>query len=850
MSREMSPHPSTLTRPQGLGGPAAHAAQPGGRGTGRETALGLLLIAAVAALLVMLVMAEVERRKERAVINYAQSSAEEARLAVQGVNRLFHEVYQDLRTLAALPGVRAVDRHGKLLVRDSRETFQQIYNNLASAVDVSEVYLIPRDFDPERTDPATGKPEEPIVMFDELIVDSASRAKPEEREMLVADAHEEIEIHEYREFAQQVRWMAQHYPRRETIEGMNVPFIGSKSLVTCDNRHFMHTGLDADRSGVLLSVPFYGPDGNLKGLVAAVVLNRALAASLPARNAVLLNKVYGFLVHANMADVEGSRVFFENGTADPALKFSASFDLDIADARGTWSVWVGRPNSDFFESYEARAVRTFMYIGLAVIAVLSSLAAAIWVNFQRSQRTSSRLAHDLEEKVRQRTEDITRLAMTDSLTSLPNRAMMQQHLEHLSQPSLACAGYAVLCIDLDRLKLINDTLGHRAGDTYLMTMADRMREAADGCGMVARWGGDEFIITVEGRRACDNLTQVAQNICQALGKPIQLGDHFMVPSGSIGIAQAPSDGTDGTVLLARADRALYRAKAAGRGRVMHFDAALDERHTDRAQLELDMRHAVEHREFVVHYQPVVSAASAELVGFEALVRWNHPIRGLLPPGEFITIAEETGLIADIGELVLSQACQDALTWPDSFGLAVNLSPVQVYNPNLCTRVAAILSATGLPPRRLELEITESVFLTQAVGVIERIVQLRAMGIRFALDDFGTGYCSIGYLNKVAVDRIKIDRSFVADLSSTETALPIIKAVAQLASGLNMQVTAEGVETHEQAEKLQALGISHLQGYHFGKPMPYAVASVLARAAAAVSSAAAEAPELAAGRTRH
>ncbi|MFY8085711.1 MAG: hypothetical protein ACOVOG_00740, partial [Rubrivivax sp.] len=174
----MSPHPSTLTRPQGLGGPAAHAAQPGGRGTGRETALGLLLIAAVAALLVMLVMAEVERRKERAVINYAQSSAEEARLAVQGVNRLFHEVYQDLRTLAALPGVRAVDRHGKLLVRDSRETFQQIYNNLASAVDVSEVYLIPRDFDPERTDPATGKPEEPIVMFDELIVDSASRAKP------------------------------------------------------------------------------------------------------------------------------------------------------------------------------------------------------------------------------------------------------------------------------------------------------------------------------------------------------------------------------------------------------------------------------------------------------------------------------------------------------------------------------------------------------------------------------------------------------------------------------------------------------------------------------------------------
>jgi len=814
-----------IARAEGVDAPGTLPARPAPL---RHASVGFAVIAALAVFLAGLVLAEAGRRTDVAIASYVSSSAEETRVALQGIERLFGHVYEDLRTLAALPSVRAVDRHGSSLVGDSRETFQQIYNNLAHAVAVSEVYVIPGDFDPERVDPVTGKPEEPIVMFDELIVDAASRVEEHQKSTLVADAHEEIEIHEYREFAQQARWMARHYPRRELIDGMNVPLIGSRSLITCDNRYFMHSGIESDRMGILLSVPFYAPDGAFKGLVSAIILDRAIVAALPARNAVLRNAAYGYMAPSDISAVADSRAYFEAGRPDPRLFFSASFDLGVPDPRGVWSVWKARPNSDFHDSPEALSVRSFRLAGLSVVAVLALLSGAIWAQIVRARHASIRRAHELENKVMERTEEIARLALTDALTGLPNRAMMQQRLERLQNSALADEGYAVLCVDLDRLKLINDTLGHRAGDAYLVTMAERMRVAVGGRGAVARWGGDEFVITLEGREACASLAAVAESIRQALGRPIQIGDHSMVPSGSIGIAQAPRDGTDGSLLLVRADLALYRAKAAGRGRIMYFDVSLDERYSDRAQLELDLRGAVQKREFVVHYQPVVEAASGRLIGFEALVRWAHPMRGLLPPGEFIAIAEETGLIVDIGEFVLSQACAAACSWPCDLSVAVNLSPVQVHDPALSSRVAAILSDSGLAGDRLEFEVTESVFLAEDAGVVERIGELRALGVRFALDDFGTGYCSIGYLNKISFDRIKIDRSFVASLFQRESSLPIIRAVSQLASSLSMQTTAEGVETSEQAEQLKTLGITHLQGYFLGKPVPQVDALTLVR----------------------
>jgi diguanylate cyclase (GGDEF)-like protein len=788
---------------------------------------GFLAIALVTLVLAGFILAEAKRRTDVAIATYVSTSAEEARVSLKQIELLFVHLYEDLRTLAALPSVRSVDRHGTSLVGDSRETFQQIYNNLANAVAVSEVYVIPRDFNPDRIDPVTGKPEEPIIMFDELIVDAASKVEEKLKDSLVASAHEEIEIHEYREFAKQAKWMAEHYARRESIKGMDVPLIGSRSLITCDNTYFMHSGRDADRMGILLSVPFYGPDGAFKGLVAAIILDRALAAALPSKNAVLRNAAYGYVMPSDTSAIAESRPFFEAGKLDPQLLFSAAFDLGVPDPMGAWSVWTGRPNSDFQSSAEALSVRTFRQVGLSIVATLAIVAAVIWGQFLRSRNASMKEAYDLENKVRERTEEIARLALTDALTRLPNRTMMQEHLERMGNGPLATEGYAVLCVDLDRLKLINDTLGHRAGDAYLVAMADRMQAAVGALGTVARWGGDEFVITLEGREACEQVDAIADDIRLALSKPIQLNEHTMVPSGSIGIAQAPCDGTVGIDLLTRADRALYRVKATGRGRVMHFDLSLDDSYTDRSQLELDLRWALQKEQFVVHYQPVVDAASGRVVGFEALVRWAHPQRGLLPPGDFIPIAEETGLIIDIGEFVLRAACKAACSWPSGLGVAVNLSPVQVYQQDLPTQVAAILDGSGLAANRLELEVTERVFLSADEGIVERIGRIRSLGVRFALDDFGTGYCSIGYLHKVAFDRIKIDRSFVADLFERKSCLPIIRAVTQLASSLSMQTTAEGVESREQAEVLSAQGITNLQGYFLGEPVPEPAALAIA-----------------------
>jgi diguanylate cyclase (GGDEF)-like protein len=829
------------------GGPRAQGAADGAAGRpagGRldaQAAGGFLAILLVTAVLVGLVIVESERRMELAAATYVRNSAEQARLSLRPVEQLFEHVYEDLRTLAALPSVRAVDRHGASLLGDSRETFQQIYNNLANAVEVSEVYLIPGDFDPERIDPVTGKPEEPIVMFDELIVDAAAKVDEKLRGSLASDAHEEIEIHEYREFARQARWMREHYPRRESIKGMNVPIVGSHSVITCDNRYFMHSGSDADRMGILLSVPFYGPDGAFKGLVAAIVLDRALAAALPARNAVLRNAAYGYVLPTDVGQIEASRPHFEAGRPDPELLFSASYGIGVPDPRGEWTVWVARSDADFHQSTEARAARAFQVTGLAIAAALALVAGAIWVQFLREKGAAARQARELADKVAARTDEIARLALTDPLTDLPNRARMQSVLEQLEGRLPALGACAVMCVDLDRLKLINDTLGHRAGDAYLVAAACRMRAAVGAWGTVARWGGDEFVITLEGREAAARAGQIAREILGALAEPVRIDGHTLVPGGSIGIAEGPRDGTAGVELLTRADRALYRVKANGRGHAMHFDVSLDERYSERCQLELDLRVAVDARQFVLHYQPVVDALSGRLAGFEALVRWEHPTRGVVLPAEFIPIAEETGLIVEIGELVLAQACRAAAAWPQGLRVAVNLSPVQVRQEGLPRRVAAILDACGLGADRLELEVTESVFLAADPATLERIGKIRASGVRFALDDFGTGYCSLGYLHAVAFDRIKIDRSFVADLGHRPSCLPIIRAVTQLAAGMGMQTTAEGVETREQAELLVAHGVTDLQGFLIGAPQPEAAARALAFSAPVLAPEPAAAP---------
>lgn len=790
---------------------------------------GFAVLLLVAGLLATIIHFETDRRRSIALVSYLRSADEEARTQVRPVEQLFEHVYEDLRTLAALPSVRAVDRHGRSLVGDSRETFQQIYNNLADAVAVSEVYVIPGDFDPERVDRVTGRPEEPIIMFDELIVDAAARVDEAERDSLVEGAEEEIEIHEYREFAAQARWMQENFPRRESIDGLNVPMIGSKSLITCDNTYFIRTGLDADRMGILLSVPFYGPDGVFKGLVAAIVLDRALAAALPGDNTVLYNQAYGYSLETDLADVETSRPYFESGRPDPGLLFSNTYDLGIPDPRGSWSVWAARPNAEFNTSPEARAARSFELTSMLILVVLTVLAGAIWAQFRRQRNAAERHAGELEMKVAARTDEIARLALTDPLTGLPNRAMMRIHLDQIASGA-ASKAYAVLCVDLDRLKLINDTLGHGAGDAYLATAATRMRAAVGTRGVVARWGGDEFVIMLEGHELSMQAEVIAGEVLDALTREMVVEGQAWMPGSSIGIAVAPHDGTDSDELLNRADRALYRAKAEGRGRVLRYDSALDEMDNQRRHLEQELFDAVEQRQFIVRYQPVFEADTGGLVGFEALVRWRHPTRGLVLPGEFIPVAEETGVIVEIGDIVLEEACRAAASWRDPLRIAVNLSAVQVAQGDLPERIATILRTTGLPGGRLELELTESVLLDASPETLARIAKIRQLGVRVALDDFGTGYCSLSYVQVFAFDRIKIDRSFVADLQTRPACVAIVRAVTQLADSLGMETTAEGVETRQQADLLTQLGVTELQGFLLGRPEPEAAATARARKA--------------------
>jgi diguanylate cyclase (GGDEF)-like protein len=597
--------------------------------------------------------------------------------------------------------------------------------------------------------------------------------------------------------------------------------IGSKSLITCDNSYFIHTGLDADRMGILLSVPFYGPDGAFKGLVAAIVLDRALAAALPGENTVLYNQAYGYSLETDLTEVEASRPFFESGRRDPELLFSETYDLGIPDPKGSWSIWVARPNAEFDTSPEASAARSFELTSMLILMVLTVLAGAIWAQFRRQRSAAERHASELELKVAARTDEIARLALTDPLTDLPNRAMMRMHLDQIASHAAGNA-FAVLCVDLDRLKTINDTLGHGAGDAYLATAASRMRAAVGERGIVARWGGDEFVITLEGRELSMQAEVIASEILDVLTQEMVVEGQAWTPGGSIGIAVAPHDGTDSDELLNRADRALYRAKADGRGRVLRYDSTLDEMDHQRRCLEQELFDAIEQRQFVVHYQPMVEADTGDLVGFEALVRWQHPTRGLVLPSEFIPVAEETGVILEIGDVVLEEACRTAVTWQDPIRIAVNLSAVQVAQSDLPQRIAAILRTTGLPGDRLELELTESMLLDASPATLARIAMIRQLGVRVALDDFGTGYCSLSYLQVFAFDRIKIDRSFVADLEMRPTCLAIIRAVTQLAESLGMKTTAEGVETRRQAELLARLGVTELQGFLLGRPEPEAV----------------------------
>jgi diguanylate cyclase (GGDEF)-like protein/PAS domain S-box-containing protein len=415
---------------------------------------------------------------------------------------------------------------------------------------------------------------------------------------------------------------------------------------------------------------------------------------------------------------------------------------------------------------------------------------------------------------------ITHMARHDALTNLPNRTLFREQLEQALRLAKRGDKFAVLCLDLDHFKDINDSLGHPIGDALLMEVGRRLSSCVSEGDTVARLGGDEFVIVQFcGSDESSPAVSLASRIVEAISEPYHIGGHQLVIGVSVGISLAPDDGKNPDELLKKADLALYRAKADGRGTYRFFETGMDARAQARRLLELDMRAALPRGEFEMHYQPIRDVAADRIVACEALVRWRHPLRGLIPPGNFIPLAEETGLIVQIGEWVLRTACRDAAAWPDDIGVAVNLSPVQFKNPNLMAHVLDSLAQSGLPAHRLELEITESVLLQNSEATLATLHALRGGGVRISLDDFGTGYSSLSYLRSFPFDKIKIDRSFVEDVTSRNDSLAIVRAVTGLGRSLGIATTAEGVETPAQLELLRREGCTQAQGYLFSKPRP-------------------------------
>ncbi|MBY0338373.1 MAG: EAL domain-containing protein [Acetobacteraceae bacterium] len=435
---------------------------------------------------------------------------------------------------------------------------------------------------------------------------------------------------------------------------------------------------------------------------------------------------------------------------------------------------------------------------------------------------------DLRDR-RRAEERIRFLAHHDPLTRLPNRVGFAERMEReLGFRARTGEQFAVLALDLDRFKMVNDTLGHGTGDALLAKVAARLRGAVRGEDLVCRLGGDEFAIVQFAPGQPEAAQHAAERLVELLARPFIVGGQVLNIGASVGIALYPADGTDLASLARNADLALYRAKSDGRGTFRFFEPEMDTRMQRRRMMEVELRTALSLRQFTLMYQPQLDTASGDIGGFEALVRWSHPERGTVSPADFIPLAEETGLIVPIGEWVLREACREAAGWPLPVTVSVNLSPLQVRSPGLVELVSGACAAAGLPPERLELEVTESVLLADSDATIGTLRRLKALGVRISMDDFGTGYSSLSYLRSFPFDKIKIDRSFVGGIEAGGEAAAIVRAIIGLGRSLGMGTTVEGVETAAQLDYLRAEGCDQIQGYLIGRPLlPSAARAALA-----------------------
>jgi diguanylate cyclase (GGDEF)-like protein len=551
--------------------------------------------------------------------------------------------------------------------------------------------------------------------------------------------------------------------------------------------------------------------------LAAAVLDRKAKGELGRQQVVLDTALENMTQGLCMFDADGKILLYNKRYAAmlrrSGIQLTGRVLLDVLREEQAKGQWTGDPDQFFATLVEdARNGRTTTEVvirfGASIRVVNQPMRGGGWV------ATFEDITEWLEAQAK-----ISHMARHDALTNLPNRVLFHEQLEQELSRAKPGDQLAVLCLDLDHFKDINDSLGHPVGDALLKEVGRRLRSTVGEHDTVARLGGDEFAVVQIGRSEEAAARALASRLVEVTSAPYEIDDHQIVVGVSIGIALSPQDGSNPDELLKNADLALYRAKADGRGTYRYFETGMDARAQARRLLEMDLRAALSRDEFEAYYQPIRDVASDRVVAFEALLRWNHPQRGLISPASFIPLAEETGLIVQLGERVLRSACAEAATWPDDVGVAVNLSPVQFRGENLVASVTEALAASGLAARRLELEITESVLLQNSEATLTTLHRLRAMGVRISLDDFGTGYSSLSYLRSFPFDKIKIDRSFVSELATREDSVAIIRAVTGLGRSLGIVTTAEGVENDAQLELLRREGCTQAQGYLFSKPRP-------------------------------
>jgi diguanylate cyclase (GGDEF)-like protein/PAS domain S-box-containing protein len=533
-------------------------------------------------------------------------------------------------------------------------------------------------------------------------------------------------------------------------------------------------------------------------------------------SAILITDPAGYIVQANEAFSRVSGYAVEQVldqlpnmlTVDDQQEAHLRYVLKQLGQHSTWEgeVWLKRRNGEHYPAW----------VGItAVLDDEGDLASYVCFFSDISERKASE-------------QRIHRLAYYDALTHLPNRSLFQDRLHTALQSAERQKSWVVLMfLDLDRFKPINDSLGHAAGDRMLKEMATRLLGCVDDDDTVARMGGDEFTLLLQPRAnreiALNRAIHVAEQILASLVKPFVLEGREFFVTASIGIALSPQDGNELSQLMKNADTAMYHAKERGKNNFQFYQADMNASALERLELESDLRHALEQNEFVLYYQPQFSGDGKRLTGAEALLRWRHPRRGLVPPGDFIPVLEELGLVVDVGDWVISEACRQLKTWHQQRvrvpKVSVNISARQFSDGQLGTRIATILRETGLPPACLELELTESILMREVSEAMQILAGLKNLGLSIAVDDFGTGYSSLNYLKQFPIDVLKIDRTFVDGLPSGEQDAQIARAIIAMAHSLNLAVIAEGVETHEQLDFLREHGCDEVQGYLFGRPMP-------------------------------